>query len=295
MTNNQTVILNSETKMPSLKSEYDKFEITPTGLIWKEKPTDELMLLAAGHLSALGNSVQWGWADWLLDAIRVNGGQPGKIYRIGCGIVGRESKTLENWANTAKHWEPKRRRWGKGAMYSHHVVLNSCTSEQQERLLDISQERGLSTRQLEKLRDEKYPQYKRQTKYIGPIDPSEELARLQAKTEALEQDLWQANQDLTVVQSQLNERNGVLAEAGMLGDLLRAGMETIGFPATVQRLVDGGLLTTEEVDEVLAEVPGQSARLFVSGNRLGIADKNGGLSWPDDPVSEWLLWHYRNR
>lgn len=295
MIDNQTIIFNSEIDIPSFINEYDKFEITPTGLVWKETPTDDLMLLAAGHLSALGNSVQWGWADLLMDAIKSNGGQPGKIYRLGCGMIGKETKTLENWTTTAKRWSPERRRWGNGAMYSHHSVLNSCTNEQQEQLLDISQARGLSTRQLEKLRDNEYPQYKRPVKYIGPIDPSEELACLQAKNEALEQDLWQVNQDLTIVQTQLDERNGVLAEANMLGDLLRAGMDSIGYPATVQRLIDDDLIARDDIDEVLAEVPGQSARLIVSGDKIGIASENGSLSWADDPVSEWLLWHFKKR
>lgn len=295
MTDKQTIILNSETKMPNFKNEYDKFEITPTGLVWKVKPTDELKLLAAGHLSALGNSVQWGWADLLRGEIKANGERPSTIYRLSSGLIGKEARTLENWTTTAGRWEKERRRWGKGAMYSHHAILNPCTNEQQDKLLDISQEEGLSTRQLVSLRDKKYPQYKSKTKYVGPVDPSEELMHLQAKNETLEQDLWQSTQDLNIAQEQLSERNGVLAEAGMLGDLLRAGMDSIGYPATVQRLVDDNLVATEDIDEVLAEVPGQSARLFVSGDRLGVVDENGGLIWADDPVSEWLLWYLKRR
>lgn len=116
----------------------DTFQLTPTGLLASQSPTQDAWNDLGNLLFRLEGSIQWLIGDWLNFGIDL---QYGDIPRIA-EILGRDDKTLHNYKQVCDNIEFARRR--ADLTFGHHDVVRALDPDAQDAALAFAAEHKLS-------------------------------------------------------------------------------------------------------------------------------------------------------
>jgi hypothetical protein len=267
----------------------DSFEIDPTGLSWTiPEPSKNHLLAVANQLVGMYSSMQWSWADLLIKAIDIDGNEPGPCYAL---IAGQHPNrpaehTLQNYVSTARRWAKDRRRFGSGAYFSHHEALNPLTDQQQDQLLDESQEYDWSASKLREIRYKRFPDNGR-TNIPQPVE--DQLLEEQKRSDQLESQLYETEQVKRELAERVKTMESTIQHLNGNGRHYTGAIEVIG---TLQHIRDISGLINQKMIGLLPEPGGSHYLVYLiePGQLLAINRETGEIrSYPkDDPAGHWI-------